>query len=121
MNKEEILIAIKEILCRYSIPALEQNYTDKDYACKQFEKLVIHLANQQEEKDKEIERLNNIINDVNEFVEWHYKDNQEFYKNKGIGLNYPECDYVLKKLKENNIKGELIQDIHGDNVFVDYE
>ena len=55
MNKEEILIAIKEIQCRYSIPALEQNYTDKDYACKQFEKLVIHLANQQEEKDKKIQ------------------------------------------------------------------
>ena len=54
---------------------------------------------------KEIDRLNNIINDVYEFVEWHYKDNQKFYKNKGIGLNYPECDYILyklKELKENN-------------------
>ena len=59
MNKEEILIAIKEIQCRYSLPALEMNFTDKDYACKQYEKLIIHLANQQEQKDKEIERLNN--------------------------------------------------------------
>ena len=39
-----------------------------------------------------------IIKEVREFVEWHYKDNQEFYKNKGIGLNYPECDAVLEIL-----------------------
>lgn len=52
------------------------------------------------EKDKEIDRLNNIINELYEFVEWHYKDNKKFFKNKGIGLNYPECDYVLDKLKE---------------------
>jgi len=64
MSKEEILIAIKEIQCRYSLPALERNFTDKDYACKQYEKLAIHLAKQQEEKDKEIERLNNIINEL---------------------------------------------------------
>ena len=51
-----------------------------------------------EERDKEIERLNSIIKEVREFVEWHYKDNQEFYKNKGIGLNYPECDAVLEIL-----------------------
>lgn len=58
------------------------------------------LEHDREDFAEEINRLNNIINDVYEFVEWHYKDNQEFYKKKGIGLNYPECDYVLNKLKE---------------------
>ena len=33
----------------------------------EFERLVIHLANQQEKKDKEIERLNNIINTMLDF------------------------------------------------------
>lgn len=51
-----------------------------------------------EEKDKEIERLQNIIKEVKEFVEWHYEDNKKFYKNKGIGLNYPECDAILEIL-----------------------
>ena len=49
MNREDVLRAIKEIQCRYSIPAYEQNYTDKDYACKQYEKLVLKLLNQLEE------------------------------------------------------------------------
>ena len=57
MIEEEILIALKEIHARYCIPASEQNYTDKDYACMQYEKLVIHLQ-------KEIDRLNNIINEL---------------------------------------------------------
>lgn len=47
----------------------------------------------------EYDRLNNVTNDLYEFVEWHYKDNKEFYKGKGMGLNYPETDYVLDKLK----------------------
>lgn len=62
MSEEEILIALKEIHARYCIPASEQNYTDKDYACMQYEKLVIHLQ-------KEIERLNNIIKEVREYIE----------------------------------------------------
>ncbi len=37
-----------------------------------------------------------------EYIEWHYKDNKEFYKNKGIGLNYPECDGLLNILKGDN-------------------
>lgn len=44
-----------------------------------------------------------VIKEVREFIEWHYEDNKKFYKNKGIGLNYPECDYILEILdKENN-------------------
>ena len=61
MSEEEILIALKEIHARYCIPASEQNYTDKDYACMQYEKLVIHLQ-------KEIDRLNNIIKEVREYL-----------------------------------------------------
>lgn len=40
-----------------------------------------------------------IIDELYDFVNWHYEDNKKFYKN-GIGLNYPECDYILKKLLE---------------------
>ena len=58
--------------------------------------LLDYITNLQEENKK----LNNIIDELYDFIDWHYKDNQIFYKNKGIGLNYPECDYVLNKLKE---------------------
>ena len=61
MNKEEILVAIKEIQCRYSLPAFEANFTDKDYACKQYEKLVIHLAKQQEENTRLQQRIDKAI------------------------------------------------------------
>lgn len=61
MNKEDILIALKEIHARYCIPASEQNYTDKDYACMQYEKLVIHLSNQ---LDKQKEVLDKIKEDI---------------------------------------------------------
>ena len=61
MSEEEILIALKEIHARYCIPASEQNYTDKDYACMQYEKLVIHLQ-------KEIDRLNNKYNKALEIL-----------------------------------------------------
>ena len=80
MSEEEILIALKEIHARYCIPASEQNYTDKDYACMQYEKLVIHLQ-------KEIDRLNNIINELEKtLLEWHeyweYDDSYSWqYKN----------------------------------------
>ena len=47
-----------------------------------------------------VERLNNVLNEIYEFVDWHYKDNKNFFKNKGIGLNYPECDYILKTINE---------------------
>lgn len=49
-------------------------------------------------QEEEIERLHSIIKEVREFIEWHYEDNKKFYKNKGIGLNYPECDYILEIL-----------------------
>lgn len=50
----------------------------------------------------EIEKLHSIIKEVREFIEWHYEDNKKFYKNKGIGLNYPECDYILEILDKEN-------------------
>jgi len=53
---------------------------------------------------QKVEQLENIRKEAYEFVEWHYKDNQKFYKNKGIGLNYPECDYLLNIL--NKFKGD---------------
>lgn len=46
--------------------------------------------------------LLDVIKEVREFIEWHYEDNKKFYKNKGIGLNYPECDYILEILDKEN-------------------
>ena len=109
MDKEEILVAIKEIQCRYSLPAFEANFTDKDYACKQYEKLVIHLAKQQEEKDKEIERLNNIINELEkilsekiEAVEYMKETlGTSVYKvNPHIDILEKEYNYFSDKIKE---------------------
>ena len=58
-------------------------------------------VNQENKKLKEEnQRLNNVLNEIYEFVDWHYKDNKNFFKNKGIGLNYPECDYILKTINE---------------------
>ena len=53
---------------------------------------------------QKVEQLENIRKEAYEFAEWHYKDNQKFYKSKGIGLNYPECDYLLNIL--NKFKGD---------------
>ena len=61
MNKEDILIALKEIHARYCIPASEQNYTDKDYACMQYEKLVIHLSNQ-------LDKYKIVLDKIKEYV-----------------------------------------------------
>jgi len=59
------------------------------------------------ELQQKVEQLENIRKEAYEFVEWHYKDNQKFYKNKGIGLNYPECDYLLNILNIlNKFKGD---------------
>ena len=105
MNKEEILIAIKEIQCRYSLPALGRNFTDKDYACEQYEKLVIHLANQQEKKDKEIERLNNIINELEEWlgesIEKHTEDYLDWKYDRNVYLEgSKKLQNVLDKLQK---------------------
>lgn len=58
----------------------------------------VNYQNSQQYLIEENKRLQNIIKEVKEFVEWHYEDNKKFYKNKGIGLNYPECDAILKIL-----------------------
>ena len=49
---------------------------------------------------EELKRKDNIIKDIKEFIEFHYTDNIEFYKNKGIGLDYPQVDYILNKIEE---------------------
>ena len=55
MNKEEILLKIKEIECRSKLPAFEKNYTEKDYAIKELETIIFRLL------DNKIE-LETIIN-----------------------------------------------------------
>ena len=101
MNKEEILIAIKEIQCRYSLPALEKKFTDKDYACIEYEKLAIHLANQQIQKDKKIEKLNKIIDELEKTVEDFITNHTKQY----LDWKYDEKIYnaetnVLSKLHD---------------------
>ena len=93
VNKEEILIALKEIHARYCIPSSEQNYTDKDYACMQYEKLVIHLQ-------KEIERLNNIIKEVREYITSYesIETIQQFDHNKNNkDLDYSTIDEMTRR------------------------
>ena len=53
-----------------------------------------------ERLQQELQRKDNIIKDIKEFIEFHYTDNIEFYKNKGIGLDYPQVDYILNKIEE---------------------
>lgn len=55
MNKEEILLKVKEIECRSKLPAFEKNYTEKDYAIKELEKIIFRLL------DNEV-KLETIIN-----------------------------------------------------------
>ena len=95
MHKEDILNEIKNIQCRYCLPALEINFTDKDYACKQYEKLIIHIANQQEEKDKEIERLNNNWNELEKWVNKNKEEDSEI-----CYLHYEIWKKVINKIKE---------------------
>ena len=91
MSEEEILIALKEIHARYCIPASEQNYTDKDYACMQYEKLVIHLQ-------KEIERLNNIINGMEKFFQYAYDNEVRPLNDRKVSV-WTICLDKLQELK----------------------
>ena len=99
MNKEEVLIAIKEIQCRYSLPALEQNYTDKDYACRQYEKLVIHLSNQKEKQQQELERYKNIIDELETYLQRKYCEYIDMESDDAFVISL-----VLDTLRE--LKGE---------------
>lgn len=92
MSEEEILIALKEIHARYCIPASEQNYTDKDYACMQYEKLVIHLQ-------KEIERLNNIINELEKWLDEEYQYYDK-YGSAPTGCAMGQINRTKDKLQE---------------------
>ena len=92
VSKEEILIALKEIHARYCIPASEQNYTDKDYACMQYEKLIIHLQ-------KEIDRLNNIIKELSKDVDmWNKKYNEQFDIIKELKKWLEEITYGMNEI-----------------------
>ena len=99
MNKEDILIALKEIHARYCIPASEQNYTDKDYACMQYEKLVIHLSNQ-------LDKYKEVLDKIKEYIE-----NNKYKKMGSYGDNEDEDIEVC--LFENDIWEilELLEEI----------
>lgn len=55
MSKEEVLQKLKEIECRGKLPAFEKNYTEKDYAIRELERLVIKLINELEQYKTTIE------------------------------------------------------------------
>lgn len=54
MTREEVFLRIKEIETRSKLPAFEKNYTEKDYAIRELEKLVFKLL-------EELEKYNTII------------------------------------------------------------
>ena len=62
------------------------------------------LMKKYEELEQKVEQLESIRKEAIEFIDWHYKDNKEFFKNKGIGLNYPECDALLNILNKGSNK-----------------
>ena len=43
MSREEVLLKIKEIETRSKLPAFEKNYTEKDYAIKELERIIFKL------------------------------------------------------------------------------
>lgn len=54
MNEEEILKAMYDIQCRYTMPYIKQNFTDKDYIILNYENLVIQIASKQDELGKKM-------------------------------------------------------------------
>lgn len=57
---------------------------------------IVELRKQVSEKDKEIERLNNIINELENYLE----DKNEFFKISTMGYSYGVVKDILDKLKE---------------------
>ena len=78
--------------------ALEYNYqqdldTIKDHICK-LRFISISSVNMLEEKDKEIERLNNIINELEKFIKDDIISNLCEIENKRIGYGQTEVDKI---------------------------
>lgn len=82
------------------VKQLQQELQRKDNEIKQLrEDIVNHIKIASEYKEQMIIK-DNIIKEIKKFIEFHYTDNIDFYKNKGIGLDYPQVDYILDKIKE---------------------
>lgn len=96
MNDE--IREIEEWLKDISTPTGLSYSGDRTLSNSMVDKIIDYITNLQQEN----EDYKSIVEKASEFIEWHYKDNKEFYKNKGIGLNYPECDYLLNILQNGS-------------------
>lgn len=89
MNKEEILLEIKKIQCSYSLPLLEINFNDKDYAIKQYENLIICLA-------EKIERLNSIIKECANDILKELKENNHLSYGVALAIRQKLIDGIKR-------------------------
>jgi len=46
MTREEVLLKIKEVEVRSKLPAFEKNFSEKDYAIRELERLIFKLLNE---------------------------------------------------------------------------
>jgi len=67
--------------------------------CKQFQDIIETICSSKDKKDKEIERLTNIINELDKLIE-QYSKNEYYYKYNGKYLK-SEIINDLKELKES--------------------
>lgn len=68
-TREEVILRVKEIETRSKLPAFEKNYTEKDYAIRELEKLVFKLL---EIIEKQETMINNKL--YNKYItEYQYK------------------------------------------------
>lgn len=91
MNREEFLLKMKDITTMYSMPYKVENMQPIHNACVEYNKLCF-------EQQKEIERLNNIINELEKYLEEHSKIDYEC--NVTIIHEQMACAIILNKLKE---------------------
>ena len=95
MNKEELLQELREISDMYSLPYIEKQYQPIHYACVRYNDIAI-------KQFQEIERLNNIINELENTIANFIKNHTESY----IDWKYDREIYlaesnVLQKLFDN--------------------
>ena len=114
INKEELYKLALSDVHKYNllneIFAIWDKRVDKEDYCIAVNGFIsLDVLNQYVNKDKEIERLKNIINNLDNYL---------------LDIGVPR-DF-LKELKEGKqikeeSKSEIITDPHGDTVFIDYE
>ena len=97
MSREEFLLRMKNITNMYSMPYRAENMQPIHYACREYDKLAY-------EQQNEIERLNNIINELEKWLKMipkYFMDKRSL--NNGVYIEQgmqKQIDLTLDKLKE---------------------